>query len=346
MLYRGKISRIILQSTRSISCATLLAAVLIATLPAAFAQYAQTTLVTTTQDSHLVNAWGLAYSGTGPFWVSDEGTGFSTVYDANGTIVPLVVTIPPASTGKGKPTGIVANTTTGFVITQNSNSGPASFLFATEDGTISGWNSTVNATEAVIAVNNSATADYQGLTIATVAGNTFLYAANVTKNRIEQFNSSFHLVRTFTDSKLTGLKVYGVQAIKGKIYVTFKGSTGAAVDVFSTSGKLISELIVDGTAGPLADPWGVALAPASFGTFSNALLVGNVDQGTINAFNATTGAFIGTMTDSGGQTIVNPGLWGMVFGGGSTDNGSKNQLFITAGTSNYKTGLFAVINAQ
>jgi len=311
----------------------------------ALAQYTQTTLDTTTQDTHLVNAWGLAYLGTGPFWVSDAGTGFSTVYDANGTIVPLVVTVPPAGTrGKGSPAGLVANSTTGFVITQNAVSGPASFIFDTLDGTISGWNATVNATSAVVVVNNHATANYQGLTIATVGGKTFLYAANVATNKIEQYNSSFKLVRSFGDSSLTGLKVYGVQAIKGKIYVTFKGASGAAVDVFSPAGKLLTKLISNGSSGPLVSPWGVALAPSTFGTLSNALLVGNVDQGIINAFNATTGAFIGTLNDTNGLAITNPGLWGMVFGGGSTSNGNTNQLFISAGTSNYKTGLFAVIN--
>src|SRR5580704_16455746 len=204
---------------------------------AAQAQYTLTSLVTTTADPNLVNGWGMAYASGGPFWIADEGTGKSTVYNASGGIVPLVVTVPPAVSGKGHPTGLVANSTTGFVISQNGNSGPANFIFATMDGTISGWNSSVNANSAVIAVNNHATANYTGLTIATVGANTFIYACNQAKNQIEIYDSTFTLTSTFTDTTLTGLKVYGVQAINGKIYVTFDGSAGGAVDIFSPSGK-------------------------------------------------------------------------------------------------------------
>lgn len=322
----------------------LLAAFVSAAGSHAFAQFTQTTLVTTTQDSHLANAWGIAYTGTNPFWVSDNASGFSTVYDANGTIVPLVVTIPPAVSGTGSPTGIVANTTTGFVVKQNGKSGPASFIFDTLDGTISGWNGSVNATEAVIAVNNNKTANYQGLTIATVNGHTFLYAANTAKNQIEEYNSSFKLVKTFTDTTLTGLKVYGVQALNGKLYVTFSGSTGAAVDVFTTGGSKLKTLIKNTSTNHLKGPWGLAVAPSSWDTLSNALLVGNVDDGTINGFNISTGAFIATVKDKSGADIVNPGLWGLVFGGGNSTNGNTNQLFLTAGTGGYSTGLFAVIN--
>lgn len=309
----------------------------------AVAQYTITKLVTTATDPNLANAWGLAYLGTGPFWVANEVTGTSTVYDANGTIVPLVVTVPSATTGVGSPTGLVANPTTGFVITQNGVSAPAAFIFDSLDGTISGWSGAVNATAAVIAVNNNKTANYQGLTILTSNGKTYLYAANSAKNRIEQYDSNFHLVRTFTDSTLTGMTVYGVQAIKGAIYVTFRGKTGSAVDVFGAAGKLIKLFTSNGTAGPLKGPWAVAMAPASFGTMGSTLLIGNVDDGRINAFNPTTGAFIGSLNNAAGKPIANPGLWGMVFGGGSASNGAKNQLFIAAGTAKYVQGLFAVI---
>src|ERR1700751_4551242 len=157
----------------------------------ALAQFTLTSLVTTTKDSHLKNAWGTAYLPGGPFWISDEDTGMSTVYDANGTIVSLVVTVPSATTGTGTPTGIVANTTTGFVVTQNGKSGPAAFIFDTLDGTISGWHSSVNANTAVIAVNNNATSNYTGLAIGTSGTQTVLYAANQAKNQIEVYNSSF-----------------------------------------------------------------------------------------------------------------------------------------------------------
>jgi uncharacterized protein (TIGR03118 family) len=321
----------------------LASAFVLSTVLTASAQFTQTNLVTTSQDSHLANTWGIAYTGTNPFWVANEASGTSTVYDANGTIVPLVVTVPSATTGAGTPTGIVANTTTGFVVRQNGKSGAAAFIFATLDGTISGWNGSVNANNAVIALNNHATANYTGLTIATVSTNTFIYAANQAKNRIEQYNSSFHLVRTFTDTALTGMKVYGVQAIKGKIYVTFDGS-GGAVDVFSTGGKLLKTLTKNASGGTLNGPWGVALAPSNFDTLSNTLLVGNVFDGKINGFNVTTGALVGTVKDKNGVAIVNNGLWGLVFGGGNSTNGNTNQLFLTAGTGGYSTGLFAVIN--
>jgi len=133
-----------------------------------------TRLVTTTKDPKLKNGWGLAYLPGGPYWVSDEDTGLFTVYQANGTIVSLVVTVPPATTGTGSPTGIVANTTTGFVVTKNGVSGPAAFIFDTLDGTISGWNSTVNGNTAVIAVNGSGTANYTGLAIGTSGTQTVL----------------------------------------------------------------------------------------------------------------------------------------------------------------------------
>lgn len=311
----------------------------------AFCQYTLTSLVTTSADPNLVNAWGMAYATGGPFWVADNGTGKSTVYDATGSIVPLVVTVPAAAGAKGSPTGLVANATTGFVITQNGVSGAASFIFATMDGTISGWNDSVNAESAVIAVNNHATAKYTGLTIATVSGSTFLYAANSSTNLIEMYDSTFHLTKTFGDSTLTGLTVYGVQAIKGKIYVTFKGSSGGAVDVFSTAGKLIKLITKNGSAGPVLAPWGVALAPSNFGAFSGDLLVGNVNNGKINAINLTTGKVAGQLKDTTGKVIAIPGLWALLFGGGSTaTNGNTNQLFFAAGTNNYGTGEFGVIN--
>jgi uncharacterized protein (TIGR03118 family) len=312
----------------------------------ALAQYTQTNLVTTTQDPNLINAWGLAYGATTPFWVSDEGTGKSTVYEASGTIVPTVVAIPPGGTRKhGAPTGLVANATSGFVISQGGNSGPATFIFDTSDGTISGWNSAVSATNAVIAVNNSATANYIGLAIATIStGQTFLYAANMAKNQIEIYSSNFKLVKTFTDSTLTGESVYGIQAIKGQLYVTFSGSKGSAVDVFTLTGTKVKTLISNTFGGTLQDPWGLAFAPSNFGVLSGALLVGNVGNGEINAFSPGTGAFKSVLKDKNGVPIANPGLWALQFGGGgSTTNGNTNQLFITAGTNSYSTGVVAVI---
>lgn len=308
----------------------------------ALAQYTLTSLVTTTKDPNLKNAWGLSYLPGGPFWVSDEVTGLSTVYDANGTIVNLVVTVPSATTGAGTPTGIVANTTAGFVVKQNGKSGPAAFIFNTLDGTISGWNSTVNANSAVIAVNSNATSNYTGLAIGTSGTQTVLYAANQAKNQIEVYNSSFKLVKTFTDAKLTGLAVYGVAVLNKQVYVTFSAASTGAVDVFTPAGKFVKTLVKPTSL--LKGPWGLAIAPSNFDTLSGSLLVGNVDDGRIHGFNVTTGKLIGTVKDKTNKIISIPGLWGLLFGGGSAVNGNTNQLFFTAGTSGYATGEFGVIN--
>jgi len=307
----------------------------------AVAQFTVTNLVTNVQDPNLKNAWGMAYASGGPFWIADEATGVSTVYDANGTIVPLVVTIPSATTRKASPTGLVSNSTSGFVITQNGVSGAAAFIFDTLDGTISGWSPTVNANAAVIAVNNNATANYTGLAIATVGTQTFLYAANQAKNQIEIYNSTFKLTKTFTDTTLTGLKVYGVSVLRGKVYVTFAGTGKGAVDVFSTGGKFLKTLIPP--TATLSNPWGMAIAPSNFDTFSGALLVGNVIGGRINGFNLTTGALIGPLKDKTATIIAIPGLWAIEFGGGSSSNGNTNQLFFDAGGGTYATGTFGMI---
>lgn len=308
----------------------------------ALAQYTLTSLVTTTKDPNLKNAWGMAYLPGEPFWVSDEVTGVSTIYDANGAIVSLVVAVPSATTGTGTPTGVVGNTTSGFVVTQNGVSGPAAFIFDTIDGTISGWNSTVNANSAVIAVNNHATANYTGLAIGRSGTQTFLFAANSAKNQIEVYNSSFKLVKTFTDANLSGLRVYGVSVLRGQVYVTFSGPTTGAVDIFTTAGKFVKTLVPP--AAVLKGPWGLAIAPANFDTLSGTLLVGNVDNGQIHGFNLTTGKLVGAIRDKTNKVIVIPGLWALLFGGGTTTNGKGNQLFFAAGTGGYATGEFGVIN--
>lgn len=320
----------------------LIAAAMVLSGDRALAQYTLDSLVTTTKDPHLKNAWGEAYLPGGPFWVSDEDTGLSTVYDANGTIVSLVVTVPSATTGTGTPTGIVANTTTGFVVTQNGKSGPAAFIFDTLDGTISGWNASVNSSTAVIAVNNNATANYTGLAIGTSGTQTLLFAANQAKNQIEVYNSSFKLMKTFTDTKLTGLAVYGVAVLNKQVYVTFSGSTKGAVDVFTTAGKFVKTLVPP--TAVLKGPWGLAIAPSNFDTLSKSLLVGDVDDGTIHGFNLTTGKLVGEVKNKTNKVISIPGLWGLLFGGGTSANGKTNQLFFTAGTSGYATGEFGVIN--
>jgi uncharacterized protein (TIGR03118 family) len=308
-------------------------------------------------DPNLVNPWGISYSPTSPFWVSDNGTGLSTLYDGQGNIQSLVVTIPPAVQGTtGSPTGTVFNSTTGFVVTKNGKSGASIFLFDSEDGTISGWSPSVDATNAILAVNNNPGAVYKGLAIATNQSGTFLYATNFRAGTVDVFDKNFapaHLSGSFTDPNLPkGYAPFGIQSISGNIVVTYAkqdkakhddvpGKGHGFVDVFDTNGNLIKRLV---SRGQLNSPWGLALAPADFGAFSNDLLVGNFGNGHINAFDPNSGAFIGQMMNSKGKAIKIDGLWGLKFGNGG-QAGQTNQLFFTAGLHHEADGLFGMITA-
>lgn len=310
----------------------------------AFAQYTVTNLVSNLpgkaqhQDASLVNAWGISYAPGGYFWVSDNGTGLSTLYGATGIKQALVVTIPSSSGGTGSPTGQVYNGTPGFVVTQNGHSGAAQFIFATFDGTISGWSPTVNATKAVIAVNNTG-AWYTGLAMGVSNGANYLFAADNLNGKVDIYDSTFKLVKSFTDTSLPpGSNPYNVVNISGKLLVPFtNGSGGGVVDVFDTTGKKLKTLI---SGGNLHSPWGVALAPSNFGNASNALLVGNLGDGFINAFNPTTGKLIGK------SAVSFEGLWSLIFGDGLGFNGKTNQLFLTSGPGGYSEGLFSVVNTK
>jgi len=328
-------------SRRTLAClASLVIIVGLIPSPAA-AQYAITNLVSNQagkakhQDKELVNAWGMSFFSGGPFWISDNGTAVSTFYSGKGVKVGQV-TVPSTVTGQ------VANGTTDFVVSQGGKSGPAAFIFASfEPGTISGWNPSVNPNAAVVVVNASAW--YTGLAMGVNNGSNFLFGADNLGNKVDIYDGTFKLVGKFTDSTLTGLVVYGVQNINGKLYVTFADSafSKGAVDVVSTSGKLIKRLTKD---AHLKAPWGVALAPKNFGTASNALLVGNVSDGRINVFNAKTGKFMSQLKDTNNKVISISGLWSLAFGQGGGMNGNPNQLFFTAGPNGYANGLFGVIN--
>jgi len=325
-------------------------------LPAlTFAQYKRTDLITNATDADLVNAWGLTRSASGsPFWVSDNVTGKSTLYNGAGQKLGLVVTIPPApgTTVPGSPTGDVFNITIGNAMPSFSVSktvsnvvktGTAVFLFDTLDGTISGWSPGVDGTHALIAVDRSSFgAVYTGLAITSDSSGDFLYAAdNGPNSRIDVFDKNFGLVRSFTDPAIHGgFAPYGIQNIGGNLWVTFGGNKSAAgfVDEFDTAGNVILRI-----TGPLHSPWGLAMAPADFGPFSNTLLVANnVPDGRINAFDPTSGAFLGTLRDPNGQAIVINQLWAIQFGNGG-NGGHTNQLFFTAGPNNYADGLFGMI---
>lgn len=324
-------------------------------LPAlAFGQYVRTDLVTDATDSNLVNGWGLTRSSGSPFWVSDNITGKSTLYNGAGQAFPvgspLVVTIPPApgSTAVGSPTGVVfnitaANATPSFSVSNGTKSGTAFFIFATLDGTISGWSPTVDLHHAQIAADRSSSgAIYTGLAITSDASGDFLYAAdNGSNSRIDVFDKNFNWVRSFTDPAIKGgFAPYGIQNIGGKLWVTFGGNKSAAgfVDEFDTAGNVLLRI-----TGPLHSPWGLAMAPADFGPFSNTLLIANnVPDGRINAFDPVTGGFLGTLRDPNGQAIVIDQLWAIQFGNGG-NGGKPNQLFFTAGPNNYANGLFGMI---
>jgi uncharacterized protein (TIGR03118 family) len=325
------------------------------------AQYKLTNLVSNqvgqapTIDPLLANSWGLARSATSPWWISDNDTGWSTLYAANGTQESLRVLIPTAGNGPssptggngpGTPTGIVFNgSSTDFLVQGDS----APFIFATLDGTISAWAPGVNKNQSTIMVDNSASkASYTGLAITSNPSGNFLYAADNANNKVDVFNGSFTWVMSLTDSSIPStFSVFGVQDISGLVYVTYavpNVGAGGAVDVYKEDGTFVKTLI----QGPqLNQAWGVAAAPPNFGPLSNTLLVSNNSvDGTINAFDPITGQFVGTIRDEWGKKIILNNLWGIAFGGGTTANGATNELFVTVGPGigpNELAGTFAKI---
>ncbi|GLV59916.1 hypothetical protein KDH_67400 [Dictyobacter sp. S3.2.2.5] len=322
-------------------------------------------------DPNLVNSWGISHSPKGPWIVSDNGTGVATSYLGNGKAFPvgnpLVITIPPPSGSPSgttaTPTGNVFNNTDDFVISANGRSRPSKFIFATEDGTISGWNPNVDLTHAILKVDRSKVglgAVYKGLAIGrNSAGRDFLYAANFRFGTVEMFDGQFNLVKSFTDPVIANTCLpnttqcfapFGIQNINGKIFVSFAlqnaekhddvaGPGNGFVDVFSPNGILLQRLIAHGV---LNSPWGMTLAPKDFGPFSNALLVGNFGDGHINAFNPMTGTFLGSLNNKFGSPIVINGLWGLAFGNDELA-GPRNTLFFAAGIADEAHGLFGSI---
>jgi uncharacterized protein (TIGR03118 family) len=318
---------------------------------AAVAQYQLTNLVSNLSgqanhtDPLLVNAWGLAYGPTGPFWISDEGTGWSTLYNGNGVKQGLEVVIPPASgSGTGSPTGIVFNGNGAFDVQGWSSI----FLFATLDGTISGWAPQSNPNQAIIAVNNSSSsAIYTGLAITNHPGGTnYLFAADNWNSVVDMYDGNFNLVTAFTDPSIpAGFAPFGIQDIDGLLFVTYaasNGGPGGYVDMFSEGGVLLKQVA---QGFPLNQPWGLAAAPKNFGMLSNTLLVANNinKSSTINGFNVLTGQSVGPLTDTSGAAIKIDQLWGIMFGGGTANNGAKNKLYFTAGPNNNLAGTFGVI---
>jgi uncharacterized protein (TIGR03118 family) len=334
---------------RTLTLAALLGLVLMLS-NAALAQYTLTVLDSDISgqghlDPLLVNGWGLTYLTGGAFWVSDEGDGWSTLYDGSGNPQSLQVIIPSANgTGSGSPTGIVANNTQqGFLV----DGWPSYFIFATLDGTIQGW-SPISSSASIIAVNNSKSgASYTGLAISQKSN--MIYAADTANKKVDIYDSNFHLVKSFTDTKIpTNFTPFGIQDIKGYVLVAYADAAGGpngVIDAFTEEGVFLKHFA---HGAPLNQPWGMALAPSNFGALSNTLLVGNNlnNTSTINGFNTKTGKLVGTVTGSNGQPIQIDQLWGIMFGGGSSLNGQTNQLFWAAGPANNTEGSFGSISVQ
>ncbi len=334
--------------TRTLSFSALLGFALVLISSSALAQYQATYLTSNVSgkakftDPLLQNAWGIAYSPSNPFWVSDEASGWSTLYNAQGEPQSLQVIVPAASgSGAGSPTGLVYNASSEFAI----DSWVSVFLFATLDGTVQGW-SGFNPSATLIGVK-SAGSSYTGLAITNHTSNNYIYAADAANNKVDVYDGTFSLVNSFTDPTVpAGFAPFGIQDINGKVFVSFaatNGGPGGYIDIFSESGTL-EKHFAHGT--PLNQPWGFAVAPANFGTLSGTLLVtNNATVGNINGFNLKTGALVGVMENSSGKAIDINGIWGIEFGGGSTANGGKNQLFFTSGP-NDTDGYFGVIESK
>jgi uncharacterized protein (TIGR03118 family) len=309
-------------------------------------------------DPHLKNPWGLAALPGGPVWVANNHDLTSTVYDGTGLVQPLVVNIPAGVNGLGAVTGIVASaSTTEFAVTNGAVTGFARFIFATEAGTISGWAPTVDAANARLADDAAGGAVCKN---AIARGGAFLYAADFHNNKIDVFNGTFANVTpggAFADPNLpAGYAPFNIQAVQiggsTVLVVAYAKQDATAsdeepgaglglVNTFDLNGTLLKRLIPAG--GRLDAPWGIAVAPASFGSLSGALLIGNFGDGKINGFDAGTGAFIHALSDSAGNAIVNEGLWGITFG-----NGARNQptttLYLAAGINAENGGLYARID--
>ena len=292
-------------------------------------------------DPLLVNAWGMVHAPGSPWWIADNNSGWSTLYNAVGVKQGLVVEIPTAGGGGvGSPTGVVFNGSQEFKV----KGSPAIFLFATLDGTISGWAPQVDVNNAVIAVT-AAGAFYTGLAVTGKASGNFLFAADNANNKVDMYDHAFKLVKSFTDKTLpAGFAPFGIRDLAGLIYVAFASSSGAAggfIDIFSEKGAFLKHLA---QGAPLNQPWGFAAAPSNFGPLSNTLLISNnTNSGTINGFNAITGQFVGTMKDDTGKAIQIDQLWGIDFGDGLGNNGPRNRLFFTAGPNNNFAGTLGSI---
>lgn len=326
------------------------------------AEYQQTNLISDIPgvaritDPNLVNPWGQSASPTSPLWVADNGSNVSTLYRGGVSggipqIVPLTVNIPG-----GAPTGTVFNSSpsaSDFVVNTAMGSAPANFIFDSESGVLSAWSLAVSGTNAGVEFSNKHYV-YKGLALATSNGESLLYAANFSKARIDVFDGHFrrvHLPHAFNDAQIPdGFAPFDVQLLDGSLYVSYAkqdaakhddvaGPGNGFVDVYDTSGKLLTRLI---SHGDLNSPWGLAIAPTGFGAFGGDLLVGNFGDGAIHAYDPTTGAEKGQLTNTDGNPILINGLWALRFGNGTF--ASPNTLVFTAGIGDESHGLLGEID--
>jgi uncharacterized protein (TIGR03118 family) len=301
-------------------------------------------------DPNLVNAWGISHSPTSPFWVSDNGTGVSTLYRVDPvtgvpSIAPLVVSIP----GAGNPTGqVFANLAGNF----NGNT----FLFVSEDGTVSGWRGSLGTTAETL-VSPSPDNVYKGSALENILGDAYLYAANFHSGKIDVFKgnpAAPNLAGSFVDPTIpSGYAPFNIQDIGGNLFVTYAlqdasghddvpGPGHGFVSEFDTQGNFIARVASQGT---LDSPWGLALAPSSFGAYAGDLLVGNFGDGTINVFDIGTHTFLAQLLGPDGNPLTIDGLWGLSPGSGAGSGGSSRAIYFTAGPDGETHGLFGVIAA-
>ena len=335
---------------------------------AALAQYQLTALDSNQfgkarhDDPLIANAWGMVHGPGTAWWLSDNTSGWSTLYQGSGKQVQqLKVLIPTAgngpdspkgANGPGSPTGIVFNGSGEFQV----EGWPAIFIFATLDGTISGWAPQSNPNQALIGVDTSTNASpsvYTGLAITNRASGNLLFAADMANNKVDVYDANFTPAKlptgAFTDSVAipAGFAPFGIRDINGMVYVTYAsvtGGTGGFVEEFTEGGTPVTpgRPLIHGA--PLNQPWGIAAAPRNFGPLSNTLLISNnTNTGTINAFDPITGQFVGTVKNSSGNPIVIDQLWAIDFGDGLGSNGGVSQMFFTAGPDNNFAGEFGMI---